>query len=250
VHGTPTTRSPGKKSHDGLDRPSSLDIVYSASILTDPAKKIIYVANKAGFTEQPGKGSDVDQIYTATLASTRPGGNSVTSTSSNSSNTALLAGPWTIDPHQTTVEFRTKALWVLPVKGKAKVTGGGAIVGADGSLTGSLVIDAASIDTKNKKRDEHLRTADFFEVSKYPTITFEVTGGRLVSSNKMELEGTLTVHGQTRPLTLSADVDTSRDSAVISTELEIDRRSWGLSLAPFGAGYKNRVTVKAAFIRS
>jgi polyisoprenoid-binding protein YceI len=174
----------------------------------------------------------------------------VTSTSSSSANASLLEGSWSLDPHQTTVEFRTKALWVFPVKGKAKVTGGGAVVGSDGSITGTLVIDAASIDTKNKKRDDHLRTADFFEVIKYPTITFEVTRGRVVSSGKTELEGTLTVHGQSRPLAITADVKTSGDSAVLSTEVEIDRRSWGLSLAPFGAGFKNRVTVSATFSRS
>jgi polyisoprenoid-binding protein YceI len=210
----------------------------------------MYAANKSG-AKRRANGDCVEQIHSAGLApTTRLGGNAVTSTSSNSSNTSPLAGSWAVDPHQSTVEFRTKALWLVPVKGRAKVTEGGAIVGADGSLTGTLLIDAASIDTKNKKRDEHLRSADFFEVVKYPSIIFAVSAGRFVSSDKMELEGTLTVHGQTRPLALSADVDTSGDSAVLSTEIEIDRRSWGLSLAPFGAGYKNRVTVRAAFSRS
>jgi polyisoprenoid-binding protein YceI len=174
----------------------------------------------------------------------------VTSTSPSSSDLSSFAGSWAIDPHQTTVEFRTKALWVFPVKGKAKVIGGGATVASDGSLTGTLIVDAASIDTKNKKRDDHLRTADFFEVIKYPTIAFEVSRGRAMSSGKMEFEGTLTVHGQTRPLTLSADVNTSGDSAILSTEVDIDRRSWGLSLSPYGAGFKNRVAVRATFRRS
>jgi polyisoprenoid-binding protein YceI len=174
----------------------------------------------------------------------------VTSASPNSSGLSPFAGSWAIDPHQTTVELRTKTLWVLPVKATVKVIGGGATVGSDGGLTGSLVIDAASMDTKNKKRDDHLRTADFFEVIQFPTITYEVTSGRVVSSGKLELEGTLTVHGQTKPLALSADVNTSGDSAILSTEVDIDRRSWGLSLAPFGAGFKNRVAVSATFRRS
>ncbi len=70
-------------------------------------------------------------------------------------------------------------MWIVPVKGTAKALSGDGHVGADGSVQGTLVIDAASINTKNKKRDAHLRTDDFFEVDKYPTLTFTVDGGRL-----------------------------------------------------------------------
>jgi polyisoprenoid-binding protein YceI len=174
----------------------------------------------------------------------------VKSPGQNSIDLSTFAGSWVIDPHRTTVEFRTKAMWVLPVKGRANVIAGGGTVGPDGSLTGTLIVDAASIDTKNKKRDDHLRTADFFEVSKYPTITFEATRGRLEGSGKIELEGTLTVHGQSKPLSLSAEVSMSGDSASVTTEVDIDRSSWGISLTPFGAGLKNRVAINAYFDRS
>jgi polyisoprenoid-binding protein YceI len=120
-------------------------------------------------------------------------------------------------------------------------------VDPDGGLSGTLVIDAASIDTKNKKRDAHLRTADFFEVERFPTITFEVTSGRLAGSGKLELTGTLTVHGQTRPLSLVADLSVAADSVTVSTEVAIDRSEWGLSLTPFGAGLKNNVMINARF---
>jgi polyisoprenoid-binding protein YceI len=152
-----------------------------------------------------------------------------------------------LDPDRTLIVFHTKAMWVVPAKGTAKAIEGSGTVGADGSLSGTLVIDAASIDTKNKKRDAHLRTADFFEVERFPTITFEATSGRLAGSGKLELAGTFTVHGETRPLAVIADLSVAADTVTLSTELVIDRTEWGVSLRPFGAGLKNRVVISALF---
>lgn len=160
-----------------------------------------------------------------------------------------FAGKWVLDPDRTSIVFHTKAMWVFPAKGTAKAIEGVGTVGPDGELSGTLVIDAASIDTKNKKRDAHLRTADFFEVERFPTITFEVTSGRLAGSGKLELTGTLTVHGQTRPLSVMADLSVAADAVTVSTEVAIDRSEWGLSLTPFGAGLMNRVMINARFRR-
>jgi polyisoprenoid-binding protein YceI len=158
-----------------------------------------------------------------------------------------FVGRWELDPSRTSIVFHTKAMWVFPVKGTAKAAAGVGTVGDDGALTGTLVIDAASIDTHNKKRDTHLRTADFFEVQTFPTLIFEVTSGRLVASGKIELTGTFTVHGQTKPLTVLADVSAAAGAATVSTEVDIDRSDWGLSLVPFGAGLKNHVVITARF---
>jgi len=73
-----------------------------------------------------------------------------------------LTGRWMLDPERTAVSFHTKALWVLGVKGTARVISGDAQLNSDGTVTGKLVIDAASLDTKNKKRDDHLRTGEFW----------------------------------------------------------------------------------------
>jgi len=161
-----------------------------------------------------------------------------------------FVGKWVLDPDRTSIVFHTKAMWVLPTKGTAKAIEGVANVSTDGGLSGTLVIDAASIDTKNKKRDAHLRTADFFEVETFPTITFEATGGRLTDSGKLELAGTLTVHGQTRPLAVVADLSVAADTVTVSAEVPIDRSEWGLSLRPFGAGLKNRIMISAYFRRA
>lgn len=161
-----------------------------------------------------------------------------------------LAGAWTLDPARTSVTIHTKAMWLLPVKGTARALEGGGTVAADGSVTGTLVIDAASIDTHNKKRDAHLRTADFFEVANHPTITFTATGARPSSSGKVALDGTLTMHGQTRPLTLLAEVAVTGDSVTVTADADIDRNDWGVSWAKMGAGLKNQVAISAHFDRA
>lgn len=71
-----------------------------------------------------------------------------------------LTGTWTLDPRRSTIQFQTKAMWILTVNGTLRVTEGGGTADRDGRVTGCLVVDANSIDTKNKRRDGHLRTGD------------------------------------------------------------------------------------------
>ncbi|HWE65455.1 MAG TPA: YceI family protein [Acidimicrobiales bacterium] len=162
---------------------------------------------------------------------------------------ATLAGSWTLDPDHSSITFTTKAAWLFPVKGTAKAISGGGQVDANGTVSGSLVFDAASIDTKNQKRDTHLRTADFFEVDTYPTFTFTVTGARPLNPGQVELSGTLTIRDQTRPVTLTAAVQSSDTAATLSTEFDIDRSDWGLTWAKMGAGLVNHVVIQAQFTK-
>ena len=122
-----------------------------------------------------------------------------------------FAGQWVLDPDRTSIVLHTKALWVFPAKGTAKAIEGGGTVGTDGGVSGTLVIDAASIDTRNKARRS---PADgrLLRGRNSSTITFEVTSGRLVGSGKLELTGALTVHGRTRPLSVMADLDVTPDA--------------------------------------
>jgi polyisoprenoid-binding protein YceI len=162
-------------------------------------------------------------------------------------------GAWVLDPERTTVTFRTKALWVLPIKGSAKALSGDAQVSPDGGMKGTLIIDAASFTTKNKKRDDHLRSDAILAVVKYPTIVFSANGGRPSGAGRVEVTGVLTVHGRSQPLTLHAEVDGTHNSATVSTEVDIDRGLWGVTWpgeAKMGAGLKNSVAIRAKFERS
>src|SRR5258708_7065005 len=120
---------------------------------------------------------------------------------------STTVGTWTLDPSATLIELHTKAMW-----GLAKVTGhftaveGAALVGSDGDVSGTLVIDAASVNTGNAKRDEHLRTKDFFEVDTHPTLVYAVSAVTPAADGTLAVSGTFTVHGQTRPLDLVATV--------------------------------------------
>jgi polyisoprenoid-binding protein YceI len=160
-----------------------------------------------------------------------------------------FAGDWTLNPEQTSVIFHTKAMWVFPVKGTMRALSGDAHVsGSD--VTGTLVIDAASVDTKNKRRDTHLRTKDFFEVETHPTLVFTATGGHQSGDGHVDITGEFTVRGTSLPLTLHADVQVSGNTATVSTQFEIDRSQWGLSWAKMGAGVKNQVEIRAQFTRA
>lgn len=159
-------------------------------------------------------------------------------------------GSWTLDAAATTIKFRTKAMWVLNVKGSFKPLEGSGVVTDTGSVSGRLVIDAASVDTGTKKRDQHLLTADFFEVAKHPTFVYAVTGSTPAGDGKLTLTGTFTAHGQTHPLDLVATASSSgHDKITIEAEGDLNRTQWGLNWTKMGAGTANHLVVTAVFNR-
>ena len=161
------------------------------------------------------------------------------------------AGSWQLDPATTTIELRTKAMWGLArVKGRFNALEGSGVVGEDSTVSGTLVFDAKSVDTRNKRRDAHLRSEDFFDVEKYPTFTYATTGASPTDDGQLKVTGSLTIKGQSRPLELL--VTTSQpapDRAILTAEAEIDRRQWGMTWAKVGAGVINHVAVVAHFNR-
>ena len=165
---------------------------------------------------------------------------------------ADAVGSWRLDPAGTTIELRTKAMWGLArVRGRFNALEGSGVVGDDGTVSGTIVFDAKSIDTKNKKRDTHLRSADFFEVDKYPTFTYSATGASPTDDGKLKVAGSLTIRDQSRPLDLLVTPTPPASGRVTLTgEAEIDRRQWGLTWAKMGAGVINQVVVAAQFTRS
>src|SRR5277367_4540776 len=90
---------------------------------------------------------------------------------------AALACTWTLDGTRSTVGLRSKSVWgLVPVKGAFGQVSGTGAVSADGAVTGRVAVAAVSIDTKNKKRDTHLRSAEFFDSENHPDLVFTVTG--------------------------------------------------------------------------
>ncbi len=165
------------------------------------------------------------------------------------SDLSRYTGTWTLDPAQTTVTFRTKAMWLLPVKGTAKAASGAAKVDADGKVEGRLSIDMKSISTGMAKRDQHLQTADFFDTEKYPTMEFELSGVR-AQGDGLALDGQLRLHGQEQPVSLVARVSVEGERATIAASIDdLDRRRWGIEWTKMGAGVHNRVEVTAVFAK-
>ena len=159
-------------------------------------------------------------------------------------------GTWSLDPARTSVTLRTRALWLVPVTGTVRAASGGGSSAADGTLTGTLVLDAASVSTGNRKRDEHLRTADFLDTVAHPVITFTASGARPAGPGLLHIDGSLTVRGVTRPLTVTARVAVAGNSATVRAETDIDRSHWGISRTAMGARLATHVTIDASFTQT
>lgn len=117
------------------------------------------------------------------------------------------AAPWSIDADHSSVGFKVRHMMVSNVKGDfGKVNG---VVDIDDKdLTKSKVevnIDTASINTGVAKRDDHLKSADFFDVAKYPTMTFVSQKVKKAGSDKLKVYGQLTLHGVTREVVLDVE---------------------------------------------
>lgn len=164
-------------------------------------------------------------------------------------NLSTLDGSWTMDPARTSVEFHTRAMWFVKVTGRLKALEGHGSVGPDGAVGGTLVLDAASIDTHIAKRDTHLRSAEFLDVATHPTLVFVATGARPVPSGQIQVTGTLTVRGVTRPLQVFAELHTTPAGLIVSTTIDIDRTAWEVGRPKVGLGLSCRVTVSAGFVK-
>jgi polyisoprenoid-binding protein YceI len=118
-----------------------------------------------------------------------------------------VAGTWTIDPVHSEVGFSVRHMMVSKVRGKFSTFTGEIVTGAnplDSSATAE--IDLSSIDTGNEQRDDHLRSADFFDIEKTPTMTYRSTGIR-PDGDDFVVDGELTLRGVTRQVPLRLELN-------------------------------------------
>jgi polyisoprenoid-binding protein YceI len=156
--------------------------------------------------------------------------------------TPLPVGTWRVDPVHSSVEFQVKHLGIATVKGQFQEFEGTLTSGPDGARAYGTV-NVASVDTREPQRDEHLRSADFFEVERFPQISFESTAVRGLEDDEFEIDGQLTIHGVTRPVTLKATLEGSEtdhqgnDRIGVSASTQINRSDYDIKFnAALGSG--------------
>jgi polyisoprenoid-binding protein YceI len=114
---------------------------------------------------------------------------------------------WQIDPVHTNAQFAVKHMGISTVRGSfTKTTGTVQYDPSDPSkMAIDVTIDATSIDTRNDRRDNDLRSDHFFDVTKYPTLTFKSKSAQAAGTGKLKVTGDLTIHGVTKQIVLDVD---------------------------------------------
>ena len=140
------------------------------------------------------------------------------------------AGVWRVVPEQSTIGFMCKSMWgLVPVKGRFKEFSGDGQINGGPTVFGRIDIKTASLETGIRKRDQHLRSADFFEVEKYPDTTLVVTSADAIDGDAADLRAQLTVKDTTKPLQLRAAVSVLDDGAVrVTTQATLSRKEFGV----------------------
>jgi polyisoprenoid-binding protein YceI len=161
-----------------------------------------------------------------------------------------LAGSWTLDPGRSEVRLNTRHTWGLrPLTGVFRQASGNGTVTAAGDVTGVFTVAAGSVDTKNSRRDEHLRSADFFDAASHPDFTFAVDGITLAGDGVL-VAGTLTIRDQARPLSFGARVSSTDGEVRLDAEVPFNRADFGMTWNMMGmAAMKSTIVIHAVFTR-
>jgi polyisoprenoid-binding protein YceI len=156
----------------------------------------------------------------------------------SASTAASAAHAWDIDASHSSASFKVRHLMVSHVRGELGPISGTVSID-DQDVTRSRIdvsIDASKIATRDDKRDEHLRSADFLDVANHPTVTFKSTRVERAGGDELRVIGDLTIRGTTRPVTLTVESlaaavsdpwgNTKRGA---TARAKINRKDWGLA---------------------
>jgi polyisoprenoid-binding protein YceI len=144
---------------------------------------------------------------------------------------------WQIDPNHSAAQFAVRHLAISTVRGAfTKVNGTIQLDDKDMSRSSvEVTIDADSVDTRVPNRDKDLRSDHFFDVQKYPTITFKSTKVELAEPGKLKVTGDLTIHGVTKPVVLDVEGPTAavkdpwgNQRAAANATTKINRQDYGV----------------------
>jgi polyisoprenoid-binding protein YceI len=145
---------------------------------------------------------------------------------------------WNIDPVHSGAEFKVKHMMISHVKGHFSRVSGTLTVD-ESDLANSHVeasIDAASIETRDAQRDAHLRSADFLDVQKFPTLSFKSGRISVIRDGELSVEGDLTIHGVTRKIDFTVEGPTpptkdpwGNTRVAVSATAKINRKDFGLT---------------------
>lgn len=151
---------------------------------------------------------------------------------------SALAATYNLDPFHSTIQFKVKHLMITNVTGVFEKFKGAVVIDED-DIAKSKVdvsIEMASLNTNIAKRDEHLRSPDFFDVAKYPTMTFVSTKVERAGADRLKVTGNLTIKGVTKPVILSVDGPTGEIKSPqgdtrrgASATTAINRQDFGVS---------------------
>jgi polyisoprenoid-binding protein YceI len=172
---------------------------------------------------------------------------------------AAQTGTWQIDPAHSSAQFSVRHLGVSTVRGAFMKVSGSAKYDASDPSKGSLdaTIEASSVDTRVEMRDNDLRSPNFLDVAKYPTITFHSKQTKAAGAGKLQITGDLTIHGVTKEVVLDVDGPSApikdpwgnqRFGASASTKIK--RQDFGVNGAPGIVGDEITITIDAELIQA
>lgn len=166
--------------------------------------------------------------------------------------TGLTAGTWAIDPVHSSISFSVRHLVVSKVRGTFGSFSGAITVAEDGTPAVTAEIDVDSVHTGNEQREAHLKSADFFDVEKFPTASFRSTGVQAKGDNYV-LDGEFTLKGITKPISLALEFNGVNpgmghgEVAGFEASVVLNRKEFGIDidmpLETGGAVVGDKVTV-------
>jgi len=171
---------------------------------------------------------------------------------------AAQTGTWQIDPMHTAAQFSVRHLAVSTVRGAfTKVSGSATFDPSNPAKTAlDATIDAASVDTRVDMRDKDLRSANFLDVEKFPTITFHGKQAKAAGSGKLQITGDLTIHGITKEVVLDVDGPSAaikdpwgNQRIGASATTKINRKDFRVSGLPAVVGDEITITIDAELIQ-